>query len=159
MPSFSERKHQKTAPSAFACALSSTMEIQDLRDRAFVGNEAKLITGDAVRDLMQKGKRESQRVMIVKRREATRKQFGYGSTLGKWQNLVSVSVFQHENPLDLDLFGRGETRLSVPGSSMHPNLVRFPAQDDPVVTQNLRFSQRAPQTRSRTLSCTRMAQK
>ena len=87
MPSFSERKHQKTAPSAFACALSSTMEIQDLRDRAFVGNEAKLITGHAVRDLRQKGKRESQWVVTEKRREATRKQFGYGSTLRKWQDL------------------------------------------------------------------------
>lgn len=127
MPSFSERKHQKTAPSAFACALSSTMEIQDLRDRAFVGNEAKLITGHAVRDLRQKGKRESQWVMTVKRRAATRKQVGYGSTLGKWQNLVSVSVFQHENPLDLDLFGRGETRLSVPGSSKYRRIFSISA--------------------------------
>jgi hypothetical protein len=75
-----------------------------------------------------------------KKAGSNRKQFGYCSTLGKWQNLVSVSVFQHENPLDLDLFGRGETRLSVPGSSMHPNLIRFPAQVDPVVTQQVRSS-------------------
>ena len=82
MPGFSERKHQKASPSAFACALSSTVELEALRDRAFVGNEAKLITGHAVRDLKQKGKRESQWVMTVKRREATRKQFGYGSPWG-----------------------------------------------------------------------------
>jgi hypothetical protein len=69
------------------------MEIQDLRYRALVRNEAKPITGHTVRDLMKKGKRERQQAVVVKGWKATREQFGHCSSLGERKNLVSVSVF------------------------------------------------------------------
>src|ERR1035438_5386194 len=130
-PSPSESKDWMSAPNNSECALSSTTEIQDLRHRAFVRNEAKPITGHTVRHLMEKGKRESQWAVAVKRREATREQFGHCSSLGKREDLVSVPVFQHEDFLDLRLLRRGKTRFSVPGSPVHPNLIRLLAQNDP----------------------------
>src|SRR5215831_2837058 len=121
-PSLSESKDPIRAPNKVECSLSSTMEIQDLRYRALVRNEAKPITRHTVRDLMKKGKRERKSALIVKGWKATREQFGHCGSLGERKNLVFFSVFEHENFLDLRLFRQGETSFSVPGSSVHPNL-------------------------------------
>src|SRR5690242_4448805 len=97
--------------------------------------------------------------MIVKGWKATREQLGHCSTLGERKELVSVSVFQHENFLYLRRFRGGETSFSVPRSPVHPKLTRLLPQDDPVVTQNMRRSKGPPKACCRALSGTRVAQK
>jgi hypothetical protein len=108
---------------------------------------------------LQEGKRESQWTLAVKGWEATRKQLSHCSRLGKSQEFVSVAVLQHEDSGNTRFFGSSKTRLSVPGRSMHPDIIRLLAQNNAVIAQNARSSKRAPEAGCRALSSTRVAEK
>jgi hypothetical protein len=91
--------------------------------------------------VVQIGEREVQRPVTVKGRKTAREQFGYCAIARERQDFVFLAVFEDKDSADSYFFRGREARLSVPGSSVHPNLICKFTQNDPIVTQDPNVSQ------------------
>src|SRR5580692_9892000 len=76
-PCPSESTHWIAEVNNLDCAISSTTEIQDLPNRTSVRHEPKQVTRHLAGDLVQKGERESQWTVTVKRGETPHEQLSH----------------------------------------------------------------------------------
>src|ERR1700722_19664580 len=145
-----ERLERLRISTAFNHQLLIT-KIENLLDSSGIGLDGIAITRTHLRHALQKLQRRLDILMPVHGNKAAGKQLRYGLAGGKPRQHVAVAMFQHANSFQSSTFRKGESRLAVPWSPVHDELVRILAQNDPIVAEYPDIRKSCPQPRCRAL--------